>query len=221
MQLTLNTKKSNIGTCPHGLPLGSCPICNGMSGGASRKADFSAKAGEMSWNECAAIGAFLKAQKQARQTRVQDAQNFAKKIVDFQKKLESIHQKLSIFNAQLENKLPKVIAAPVMFVVQTVLQRPLELVKVLPNMIANLNQKLVDVANKVTSILGEIKNAMIKLVSENISSLKKKIKSLFAIFETLNLNNEDKKIDEEKKMFKLKTFLYSLKRKLTKKDNHG
>ena len=60
MQLTLNTQKRNIGTCPHGLPLGSCPICNGMAGGGMKKADFSAKPGEMSWNEGAAIGAFLK-----------------------------------------------------------------------------------------------------------------------------------------------------------------
>lgn len=59
------------GLCPHGLPPGACPICSGM-GGASNKvqtADFSAKAGEMSWNECAAIGAFLKSLKNARLAR--------------------------------------------------------------------------------------------------------------------------------------------------------
>ena len=98
MQLTLNTRKSNIGTCPHGLPLGSCPICNGMGGGGMKKADFSAKPGEMSWNECAAIGAFLKAQKLAQQTRQQDTINFAQKIMNFQKHLNKIQQNITIFS---------------------------------------------------------------------------------------------------------------------------
>lgn len=63
MSLTaIQSNNSKIGTCPHGLPQGACPICSGMSGGM-KKTDFSAKPGEMSWNECAAIGAFLKAQK--------------------------------------------------------------------------------------------------------------------------------------------------------------
>ena len=30
---------SRIGTCPHGLPMGACPICNGMGGGGSVKKD--------------------------------------------------------------------------------------------------------------------------------------------------------------------------------------
>lgn len=74
---TVHTNSAKIGSCPHGLPQGACPICSGMGGTMQRKADFSAKAGEMSWNECAAIGAFLKAQKNARIQREQDAQNFA------------------------------------------------------------------------------------------------------------------------------------------------
>ena len=85
MQLaTIQTKSVKAGTCPHGLPLGACPICNGMGGGSVKKADFSAKPGEMSWNECAAIGAFLKAQQQAKLARQQDAQNFAQKMQAFQ-----------------------------------------------------------------------------------------------------------------------------------------
>ena len=59
-------QSNNVGkaTCPHGLPHGACPICSGGMGGASqKKADFSAKPGEMSWNECAAIGAMMRAAK--------------------------------------------------------------------------------------------------------------------------------------------------------------
>lgn len=210
MQLTLNTQKSNIGTCPHGLPIGSCPICNGMSGGGAKKADFSAKPGEMSWNECAAIGAFLRAQKLARQAQAQDAANFAQRVADFQKNLTTIHTRLAQFNVIVTEKLPRVISTPLTFIVQTVLQRPIEIMKTLPQVFTNISQKIADVSAKITSVLGEIKTAINKKISETLNEVKKKVKSLFALFETLNLNNEDKKIDEEKRIFDLKNFIHSL-----------
>lgn len=217
MQLTLNTRKSNIGTCPHGLPLGSCPICNGMSGGGMRKADFSAKPGEMSWNECAAIGAFLKAQKLAQQTRQQDAINYAQRLADFQKNIDKIQQNIINFNNNITTILPKIISAPIVFVTQIIIQKPLNFIQNLPQFFTNLTTKMSDIASKITSVLGEIKTAINKKISENLTEFKKKIKSLFEIFETLNLHNEDKKIDEEKKIFELKTFIHSLKERLQKK----
>ncbi len=217
MQLTLNTQKRNIGTCPHGLPLGSCPICNGMAGGGMKKADFSAKPGEMSWNECAAIGAFLKAQKLARETRNQDAINFAQRLADFQKNIESIHKQLSLINVTLTQKLPALISMPATFIIKTIIQRPLEIIKQVPQFITNTLQKLADLTAKITSVLGELKTAITKKISEALNQFKKKVKSLFEIFETLNLHNEDKKIDEEKRLFDLKKFLYSL----TKKENQN
>lgn len=210
MQLTLNTQKSNIGTCPHGLPIGSCPICNGMSGGGMKKADFSAKPGEMSWNECAAIGAFLKAQKLAQQTRNQDAITFAQRQADFQKNINSLHQHLTLFNNSIGEKFPKIISTPINFIVQTVLIRPLEIIKMIPQVLTNLNAKIADISAKITSVLGEIKTAINKKISETINEVKKKVKSLFAIFEALNLHNEDKKINEEKRIFDLKKFLHSI-----------
>ncbi len=213
MQLTLNTRKSNIGTCPHGLPLGSCPICNGMSGGGSKKADFSAKPGEMSWNECAAIGAFLRAQKLARQTQAQDAANYAQRMADFQKNLATTHQRLILFNTMIAEKLPRIISTPITFLVQTFIQKPIQVLQATPQIFTNLSQKIADVSAKITSVLGEIKTAINKKISETFSELKKKVKSLFALFETLNLNNEDKKIDEEKRLFDLKKFIHSLTRK--------
>lgn len=181
MQLTLNTRKSNIGTCPHGLPLGACPICNGMSGGGAKKADFSAKPGEMSWNECAAIGAFLRAQKLAQQTRNQDAINFAQRMADFQKNLTSTHARITQFNAVLAEKLPRIISTPLTFIVQTIIQRPIEIMRAIPQVFTNLAQKIADVSAKITSVLGEIKTAINKKISEKLSEFRKKLKSLFAI----------------------------------------
>ena len=219
MQLTLNTKKSNIGTCPHGLPLGSCPICNGMGGGSMKKADFSAKPGEMSWNECAAIGAFLKAQKLAQQTRQQDAINYAQRLASFQKNLDKIQQNIINFNTNLQAHLPKIISTPIIFITQNLIQKPLILIQNIPQIFTNLHTKIADITSKITSVLGEIKTAINKKIDEKLSEFKKKIKSLFEIFETLNLHNEDKKINEEKKIFELKTFIHTLKERLTKKEN--
>lgn len=177
-----------------------------MSGGGMKKADFSAKPGEMSWNECAAIGTFLRAQKLAKQIQNQDAINFAQRMADFQKNLTTMHSRLTQFNTMFSEKLPRIISTPLTFIVRTVFIRPIEIMRTLPQIITNLT----DLSAKITSVLGEIKTAINKKISESFSELKKKVKSLFAIFETLNLNNDDKKIDEEKRIFDLKKFIHSL-----------
>ena len=175
MQLTLNTRKSNIGTCPHGLPLGSCPICNGMAGSGSKKADFSAKPGEMSWNECAAIGAFLKAQKLAQQTRQQDALNYAQHLANFQKNLDKIQQNIINFNNIIMTNIPKIISAPIILVTQIFIQKPLAIIQNIPHIFTNLASKFADIASKITSVIGELKSAIDKKVSEKLSEFKKKI----------------------------------------------
>ena len=65
-------------------------------------------------------------------------------------------------------------------------------------------------------MLGEIKTAIEKKISEPIQNFKKKLKSLFSIFGADNTDNDDKQIDETKKAFKLKTFIYELYKKLKK-----
>ena len=112
MQLAaMQTTTLKAGTCPHGLPLGACPICNGMGGGGGmRKADFSAKPGEMSWNECAAIGAFLKAQANARAQRQQDAQNYALQMQNFQNTMEAARGRMAELAAFFKGNMPAIIA---------------------------------------------------------------------------------------------------------------
>ena len=140
---SLQTNNSRIGTCPHGLPLGACPICNGMSGGGGmKKADFSAKPGEMSWNECAAIGAFLKAQQQAKMQREQDAQNFALRVQAFQNALMNSSQKLANIAQFFSNNTPPIIAKPVNFVLNTVLGSIVRAVGNLPSAISNAIQTI-------------------------------------------------------------------------------
>lgn len=215
----IQTNSARVGTCPHGLPLGACPICNGMGGGGGmKKADFSAKPGEMSWNECAAIGAFLKAQQNAKLAREQDALNFAQNVQAFQQTMANAHQRLTSLAQFFSANTPAIIAKPVNFVLNTVLANTVNMLKNMPAALAgtiqNLSQKLADISDKLTAVYGELKAAGQKKVSETLNEIKKKVKSLFAIFSPLDADNDDKQIDETKKAFELRTFIHQLYRKL-------
>ena len=219
----VHANNARIGTCPHGLPQGACPICNGMGGGGGmRKADFSAKPGEMSWNECAAIGAFLKAQQNAKLQRQQDAQNFAQQAVAFQNAMNKASQNISMLARFFSVNTPAIIARPVNFILNTVIGGTLNAIRSFPQTVQiafqNFGQKLADISDKLAAVYGEVKTAIAKKISENINELKKKVKSLFSIFTPQDADNDDKQIDETKKAFKLKTFIHDLYKKLKNED---
>jgi len=212
---TVHTNSAKIGSCPHGLPQGACPICSGMGGTMQRKADFSAKAGEMSWNECAAIGAFLKAQKNARIQREQDAQNFANMQRIFQNSLLNTSQRIANFVQIFSQKMPTIISKPIGFVLNNFVAKPINFIANIPNIFSNISQKIVDISDKLTAMMGELKNSVEKKISEAFSNLKKKTKSLFSIFKPFNVDNDERQIEETKKTFKLKTFIHDLYKKIT------
>ena len=60
------------GMCPHGMPAGSCPICNGSRGGGVNKRIDVRKPGEMSWSECFAMGLRMRADKLHKQQIIQE-----------------------------------------------------------------------------------------------------------------------------------------------------
>lgn len=219
---TVKPNNSRIGTCPHGLPLGACPICNGMSGGGAKKADFSAKPGEMSWNECAAIGAFLKAQKMAKQAREQDAINFAQRAQAFQTSLMNASQRLANIAQFFTQNTSQIIAKPMNFVLNTVLGGIVRAIANIPVAISNamqtVQQKLADISDKLTAMMGELKASIDKKISDAFKFVKKKIKSIFAVFKPLDDDNDEKQIDETKKTFELRTFIQDLYKKLVSQD---
>lgn len=218
----LSTQSTRTNTCPHGLPLGACPICNGMGGGGgAKKADFSAKAGEMSWNQCAAIGAFLKAQQNAKLAKEQDFQNFLQGLSAFQNAMTNASAKLTALTQLFSNNMPAIIAKPVNLVINTLIS-VLNFAKNLPTTLAEftkaLNQKLADISDKLTAMMGELKAAIAKKVSEFVKDVKKKLKSIFSVFAPFGSDaddNDEKFIDEAKKAFELKTFIHELYNKIT------
>ena len=207
------------GLCPHGLPPGACPICSGMNGGSSNKvqtADFSAKPGEMSWNECAAIGAFLKSLKNARLAREADYQSHLLNIAMFEKNMVKASQNLANFIQTLSgNALTKPVAVLLQNVAMPILQHIKNVPVNIMNTIATISQKLADISDKLTAIYGELKAAINKKVSDFFNKVKKKLVSIFMIFTPNNDADENELMVElEKKLEKLKQMLNKITRKL-------
>ncbi len=229
----VRTHTAKAGTCPHGLPLGACPICNGMAGGNSTtKRDVPRNVGEMTYNQCAAIGAMLRAQKNAKAQANAAQQNHLQALAAFQKNIANTHQRIMEFVAMINNTLPLVLAKPISFVLNNIVGRVLTLVQNLPNIITNISQaitqKFAEISDKLTAIYGELKAAIGEKISKFTSDLKKKLKSLFFVSTTEETDDEDKKVDEAKRTFELKTFIHKLYQKLknqdekdTQKDEHS
>lgn len=207
------------GLCPHGLPPGACPICSGGMGSSKVvTADFSAKPGEMSWNECAAIGAFLKSIQNARLAREADYQNQIIAMAQFQNNMTKMAQNLQTF---IQNMSQSALTRPLAMVAQNILLPVVKFMKDLPvnflQTTANLAQKLTDITDKLTAIYGELKAAMDKKFSDFAKKVKKKIISIFEIFRAENENSEDERIEDyQKQLNKLQTLLEKITNRPTK-----
>ena len=223
MSTAVHARPHKAGTCPHGMPLGACPICNGMAGGNSTsKRDIPRNVGEMSYNQCAALGAMLRAQKNAKAQAKLAQQNHLQALADFQKNISNTHQRTMALAVLVTNTMPAVIAKPVNYILNNIIGKALTIIQNLPAAIERftqaINQKMADISDKLTAIYGELKAAIGEKISKFTSDLKKKLKSLFFVFGTQETDDEDKKIDEAKRTFELKTFIHQLYKKLKGED---
>lgn len=214
----VGAQSAKIGTCPHGLPIGACPICNGMGSGGAGRRDVPRKAGEMTYNECAAMGAILRANKHAKEVREANFQARLSAMAQLEKNIQSSVAKTLQFAQMIEKSMPAIIAKPVSFVLTNVVARGLNFVQnvvgSISNFAQNFTQKLADITDKLTAVYGELKTAVEKKISDIREAIKERIRSVFGIFR--NKKDEEKQVEETKKAFKLKTFLHKLYRKLKK-----
>lgn len=197
---------NRIGTCPHGLPMGACPICNGMGGGGGVKKDN--KPREMTWNECYAIGQMLKAQKLARQNtqKMFAAQDLNTYLNRLQTQINNL--KLAVLNSLLPKPAAKAVALladavlmPAVKLVQTITNTLQTAVSAMTKAVNNIKQFTADIMDKLTAIFGEAKAAIQKKIDEKFKDVKKKIFNLFGISEPENEEDEEiKRIEEEKMM---------------------
>ena len=190
----------------------------GGGGNSTTKRDIPRNLGEMTYNQCAAIGAMLRAQKAARQRAEANQQSFIQSMVQFNKNLQNVHQRIIELASNIQKSMPAIISAPVNFVLTQVVARIVNITSGMANVIANVAQKLVDIADKLAAVYGELKASVSKSLSNLMSNIKKKFKSMFFIFGADDADDNDKKIDEAKKAFNLKTFLHNLSRKFKREE---
>ena len=81
-----------------------------------------------------------------------------------------------------------------------------------------VSQKFAEISDKLAAVYGELKAAVEEKVSKFFTETKKKLKSLFFVFGTQETDDEDKKIDEAKRTFELKTFIHKMYKKLKGED---
>jgi len=220
-------KHAAIGTCPHGLPMGACPICSGSGGGGGAK-KATAPVGEMSWDECFAVGQMMKAQKLSQLQKNQAPQtqlnlSFEGKLANFAQNIANFSSKIAIFSQKLQNSLPPVLAKTIALITNKILLPMMNVIRdvmlLIQKALVQIEQKLADISDKLTAIFGELKNSIEKKLSDKFTDFKKKAKSFFGIFEPKEIDEEENKLEEEKRIFELKTIFQSIKKKLTHKEN--
>lgn len=203
--------------------MGSCPICSGSGGGgAAKKADFSAKAGEMSWADCAAMGQIIKNQKMAQSQNEQSFQSQMTAAINFEKNIGNLALRMSNFVQNIQNSaIPAFISKPLGLIAEKMLIPMLNVLKDIPlnfqKVLVNIVEKMVDISDKLAAIFGELKNAIEKKISDKFNDFRKKIKSFFTTLDTQELDEEDK-IDEYRLIFDQKMAFHSIKENLTKKE---
>lgn len=212
------TRGSNnrIGTCPHGLPLGACPICNGMSGGGSVKRDNKPK--EMSYNECYAVWQMMKAQKAAHKQTMQlfAAQDLSAKLNKIQEQINAM--KIAIQNSNLPkpviqafNLLANSVLTPLVKAAQSITNTIQNIANTVMKTLNEIKQKMVDIADKLTAMFGEAKAALQKKIKEKFKDIKKKIFNLFGLANVDDEEDEEaKRIEESKRLYELNTAKESL-----------
>ena len=188
------------GLCPHGMPPSACPVCSNMGGGGGKRTELNFKSSKlpmMSWNQCEAIGYFLKAQRRASEKQRLNFKLLALQLQMQADKFGKLAERMKEFAAAF-SQIPGgvFIALPVKMLVIFPLQA-----------VQSTLSKIVDISDKIAAIVGEIIKGLEKAkekLNEFIKELKNKLFKLFEIFAPENSRDKDKTIDEEKKIFNFK-----------------
>ena len=118
--------------------------------------------------------------------------------------------------AGFQKNLP-IILKPISIVINVFILPVVNLLKNIPEIISNIQEKLtqikeklIDIQDKLNAIFGEAKAFIEKKVSELVSNIKSKLETLFKVFKRNNTKDDETKVDEDKKIFRLKTFIQKL-----------
>jgi len=201
------------GCCAHGLPAGACPICS-MSGGSSRKPDRDGRPGEMSYHQCAMIGNMMKARALAQKNHEANLKQHALNVQQFENIITKLVQNMKEFTQILSQNF---ISKPAAFVLTVTVLPVLNIVKGFAKVLNTINNLRFEIMDKLSAIFGEAKAFLNKKLEQMMKVLKTPFELFGKIFKKNNSDDEDTKIDDDKKIFNLKTMLHKIKEKFNKK----
>lgn len=202
MTQPIGASTPRIGTCPHGLPPGACPICSGSGGGGGvRQNNRTSKPGEMTWSQCFAMGILMK-QAQARvEAKINSPLYNAMLAEQMQRNINSYIKNVQQTVNMLQNLLPAPLANTLQALNKSVITPLLntlakipQLMQSIQNGLANIRNTIMQAAEKLASFFGELKNFVKKKVSDFLKQTTKKLFKLFSL-ETVS-EDEDEEIKD-------------------------
>ena len=209
----------NQAKCPHGFPLGACPICNGMAAGGTKRKDKPRVPGEMSYNECLAQWHKMLALKEAKlQDKLDKIEANKLSLITNRiiQGLDKVQKNLDKFMKTVENA-PALIKVPVKFIIKNIIKPVVNLIASLPNAIKNIqtffeNTRIFinSVSEKLSSFIGEIKNFAFDKISKTYEKIKKTILNLFISGEE---EDEESKEISERELKKILKSIFRIKNK--------
>ena len=217
--ITNTTQSTNrAGLCPHGLPPAACPICSGGAmGGANKLKDTAVSkptnSNQWSWMKCYAAGLALRAQ----ENRVENAKSAFDKQIEFAKQLkisiQNLSDRIKTVIESIQKNLPTSFSNIIQSISNIIIFPLLNLIAKLPQLIEKFAQFQQNIANfllqaseKLTALLGDLKNFINKKITDK---LKEKAKKFFLFFMS-NIEDENYQNDDTLAVFKsreLKKFI--------------
>ena len=218
----INNNIAKAGTCPHGLAPGACPVCSMSGGGTLKMSDKTRKVGEMTYHECAMIGNMLRARALAQKNHEMNLKLRAINAEQF----EALMTKLSAKIAQFVNFMSQnILTKPIAFAAKIILMPIINIISSLPSLINGLlNNKFIskifspvfDICDKLAAIFGEAKAFLNKKLEEAKKLIKSALDKLFKIFKKQDADDDDTKIDDDKRIFNLKNIINKIRNKQKK-----
>ena len=208
------------GCCRHGLPAGACPVCSQSGGGTLRQSDRNRKVGEMTYHECAMIGNMMKARALAQKNHETNLKLHALNVQQFETAMAKLAQNMEQFIKILSQSF---ISRPMAVILTVTILPIVNVIQNIPKVFQALNNLRFEIMDKLTAIYGEAKAFLNKKFEEFARIIYKPFEWIAKIFKKNNSDDEDTKIDDDKKIFNLKTILSKIKEKLKKdkKYEHG
>ena len=209
------------GCCAHGLPAGACPVCS-MSGGGSKRSDRSGKIGEMSYHECVMAWNMIKARALAQKNHKAYLKQLSVDIKLFETTMDKLVQKMKAFSQVLSRTF---VLKPVAVILNITAIPLLSVIKNIPKLVQAFNNLRFEITDKLTAIFGEAKAFLQKKAEEGLKIMSSFFEKIFKASKKNNAEDDDTKIDDDKKIFNLKTIIHKIKEKYKnrkdKKDEHG